>query len=138
MYEHSEIVVLAGKKYPIRCDINVLAEIQEQFGTVSNFEMLLAGVRVAKDENGDVMLDDKKKIIFERCDPSIRAVAAILPCMLIEASGNTALEEALDAVKNAKFELYGTVAQMHKELDKCFERKNVSSARGETKTEVTE
>lgn len=137
MYEHSEIVVLAGKKYPIRCDINVLAEIQEQFGTVSNFEMLLAGVKVAKDENGDVMLDDKKKIIFERCDPSIRAVAAILPCMLAEASENTSLNEALDAVENARFELYGTVAQMHKELDKCFERKNVLSARGEEEVTVT-
>ncbi len=125
MYEHTETVVLAGKEYPIRCNINVLAEIQEQFGTISNFTMLIAGVRVDKDENGNAMMDDDHKIIFERCDPSIRAIAAILPCMLTEASKDAELEEAIDAVNNARFELYRTALQMHKELDKCFERKNV-------------
>ncbi len=124
MYEHSETVVLAGKKYPIRCNINVLAEIQEQFGTISNFTMLIAGVKVSKDENGNAIMDDDNKIVFERCDPSIRAIAAILPCMLAEASKDSELEEAIDAVNNARFELYGTAVQMHKELDKCFERKN--------------
>lgn len=137
MFEHSEIVNLAGKEYPIRCDINVLAEIQEQFGTISDFEMLIAGVRIAKDENGDVMLDEDKKVLFERCDSSIKAIAAILPCMLTEACGGAGLDEALDAVRNARFELYGTALQMYKELGKCFERKNVLSARGEGKTEVT-
>ena len=47
MFEHTEKVVLAGKEYPIRCDINVLAEIQEQFDTISNFEMLLTGAKMA-------------------------------------------------------------------------------------------
>ena len=46
MFEHSEMVILAGKEYPIKCDINVLIEIQEQFDTVSNFEMLIAGVKI--------------------------------------------------------------------------------------------
>lgn len=125
MYEHSEIVVLAGKEYPIRCNINVLAEIQEQFGTISNFTMLIAGVKVSKDENGNAIMDEDNKIVFERCDPSVRAIAAILPCMLAEASKDAELKEAIDAVNNARFELYGTAVQMHKELDKCFERKNV-------------
>lgn len=125
MYEHSEMVVLAGKKYPIRCDINVLAEIQEQFDTISSFGMLIAGVKVARDENGNVAMDGDNKIMFERCDPSVRAIAAILPCMLKEACDGEELDEALDAVRNAKFELYGTAVSMHRELDKCFERKNV-------------
>lgn len=124
MYEHSETVVLAGKNYPIRCDINVLAEIQEQFGTISNFGMLIAGLRIAKDKNGNVAMDGDNKIMFERCDPSVRAIAAILPCMLRETCSGSELDEALDAVRNAKFELYETAVQMHKELDKCFERKN--------------
>ncbi len=136
MFEHTEKVILAGKEYPIRCDINVLAEVQERFETVSNFGMLLAGVKVAKDKNGDAILDSDGKVQFERCDPSIRAIAAILPCMLTEASSGNELEEALDAVKNARFDLYEIAVQMHKELDKCFERKNVSSARGEKKTKA--
>lgn len=125
MFEHTEKVVLAGKEYPIRCDINVLAEIQEQFDTISNFEMLLTGVKIRKDKEGNALLDHENKIMFDRCDPSVRAIAAILPCMLKEACGSNDLNEALDAVKNAKFGLYETALQMHKELDKCFERKNV-------------
>ncbi|MEZ3446196.1 MAG: hypothetical protein K1W30_13875 [Lachnospiraceae bacterium] len=125
MFEHAEKVVLAGKEYPIRCDINVLAEIQDQFDTIPNFEMLLTGVKIRKDKDGNALLDHDNKILFDRCDPSVRAIAAILPCMLREACGGGDLSEALDAVANARFDLYGTALQMHKELDKCFERKNV-------------
>lgn len=124
MFEHTEKVVLAGKEYPIRCDINVLAEIQDQFDTIPNFEMLLTGVKIRKDKDGNALLDHDNKILFDRCDPSVRAIAAILPCMLREACGGD-LSEALDAVMNARFDLYETALQMHKELDKCFERKNV-------------
>lgn len=139
MFEHSEMVILAGKEYPIRCDINVLIEIQEQFETVSNFEMLMVGVRTVKDENGNVITGEGGKILFQRCDPSLKAIAAILPCMLSEACGSSRkeeLNEALDAVQNAKFDLYDTAMQMNKELSKCFERKNASSVRGTEETEV--
>lgn len=125
MFEHTETVKLAGKEYRIRCDINVLIEIQEQFETISNFEMLIAGVKVATDENGAAVTDEDEKIVFERCDPSLKAIAVILPCMLKEGCGDSPeLDGALDAVKNARFDMYETALQMHKELDKCFERKN--------------
>ena len=139
MFEHTETVMLAGKEYPIRCDINVLIEIQEQFETVSNFEMLMAGVRIVKDVDGNAITGEVGKILFQRCDPSLKAIAAILPCMLSEAFGNRRkeeLNEALDAVQNAKFDLYDTAMQMNKELSKCFERKNVSSVRGTEETEA--
>lgn len=125
MFEHTEKVVLAGKEYPIRCDINVLAEIQEEFDTISNFEMLLAGMKVRKDKDGNALLDHDGRIMFDRCDPSVRAIAVILPCMLKEACGGDDIGEALGAVKNARFDLYDTALQMYKELEKCFERKNV-------------
>lgn len=139
MFEHSEMVILAGKEYPIRCDINVLIEIQEQFETVSNFEMLMVGVKTVKDEDGNVITGEDGKILFQRCDPSLKAIAAILPCMLSEGFGGRhkeELNEALDAVQNAKFDLYDTAMQMNKELSKCFERKNASSVRGIEETET--
>ncbi len=139
MFEHTETVMLAGKEYPIRCDINVLIEIQEQFDTVSNFEMLMVGVKTVKDEDGNVITDEDGKILFQRCDPSLKAIAAILPCMLSEACGSSQkeeLNEALDAVQNAKFDLYDTAMQMNKELSKCFERKNALSVRGTEETEA--
>lgn len=73
MFEHTEKVVLAGKEYPIRCDINVLAEIQDQFDTIPNFEMLLTGVKIRKDKDGNALLDHDNKILFDRCDPSGRS-----------------------------------------------------------------
>ena len=79
------------------------------------------------------------KMLFKRCDPSLKAIAAILPCMLSEACENSRkqeLNDALDAVHNAKFDLYDTAMQMNRELSKCFERKNASSVRGTEETEA--
>jgi len=136
MFEHTETVRLAGKEYPIRCDINVLIEIQEKFDTVSNFEMLITGVKIVKDEKGTAILDKKGKVLFKRCDPSLRAIAEILPCMLSEACKGQELDRALAAVKEARFDLYDTAVQMYKELSKCFERKNVSSVRRKQEMKV--
>lgn len=139
MKVQTKTVVLAGKEYPIRCNINVLAEIQEQFDTVSSFEMMITGLKVAQDEDGNAIMDEDGNLIFKRCDPSIRAIAAILPCMVMEAAENSRTQEldgALDAIKNAEFDLYDTAFSMSEELSRCFERKNASSAKGKEKTET--
>lgn len=132
-------VTLAGKEYPIRCNINVLMEIQEQFDTIPNFEMMITGVKLVQDADGNAVQDADGKLMFKRCDPSLRAVAAILPCMLAEAAGSSRkreLDEALDAIQYAKFDLYDTAFRMNKELSKCFERKNALSAKGTEETET--
>lgn len=140
MFEHTETVTLADKEYPIRCDINVLVEIQEQFDNLSEFEMRIAGLRVAKKPDGSVIKDKNKKIVFERIQPSLRAIRDVLPYMLKEAAHGKDITEALEAVKNAKFDLYDTAVKMHTEYSKCFERKNAQSARSEIdeKLEMTE
>ena len=56
MIEHNEIVKLADKEYPIRCDINVLIEIQEQFGNLTEFEMQIAGIKIVKNTDGSIIL----------------------------------------------------------------------------------
>ena len=129
MYEHTEMVRLAGKSYRIRCDINVLAEIQEQLGSMSEFELKIAGLRVAENPDGTVMMDDNNQIVFKRVDPSLKTIRDFLPLMLKEGNPDTDIQDAIDAVMAAKFDLYEVAVQMHKEYSKCFERKNQSSSR---------
>ncbi len=134
MYEHMESVTLGGKEYPIKCDINVLIEIQEQYDKLLTFEMLLIGQRMAVNSDGSIKMDENEKPIIETTEPSLRAIRTMLPCMLREAAESqkdTApidLSEADEAVKNARFDLYNTALSMYRELGKCLERKNVSSA----------
>ena len=142
MFEHSETVILDGKEYPIRCDINVLVEIQEQYGNLNEFEMRIAGLRITKNHDGSVITDKDNKVVFERTEPSIKAIRDSLPYMLKEAAEGkvTEIVEALEAVKYAKFDLYDTALKIHTEYAKCFERKNAQSARSEIdeKLEITE
>lgn len=132
MYEHNEEVTLAGVTYPIRCNINVLIEIQDRYGALEDFEMKLAGIEIMKDKDGRPVRDDKGDIKFTRRQPSLRAVRDILPFMLSEAQCGD-YDTAVDAVRNMEFDHYGVAAAMHKEYSKCFERKNQQSAKARTR-----
>lgn len=137
MYEHTEQVILGGVTYPIRCDINVLIEIQEQFESLERFELLLSGLEIVRNPDGRAVLDKEGRVRFRKGQPSYRAVAAILPYMLKEgeavSGGKCDTAPALEAVEAAAFDLEGVVAAMHREYSKCFERKNPQSAKEEGK-----
>ena len=124
MFEHSETVTLAGKEYSIRCDINVLIEIQDILGSLTDFEMKIAGLRTARKQDGTVMMNEKNEIIFDRVEPSLKTIRDFLPFMLQEANQDTDLTEAMDAITNVRFNLYDVAVKMHNEYSKCFERKN--------------
>lgn len=134
MYGHMEYVTLGGKEYPIKCDIDVLIEIQEQFDGLNNFEMLLGGFKIVKNPDGSAILDKDGMPTLEVTEPSVRAVRGALPNMLKEAAlllkdtDPIDLSETDDAIKNVQFNLVRTAAAMHREFSRCFERKNVSSA----------
>ncbi len=134
MYGHMEYVTLGGKEYPIKCDIDVLIEIQEQFDGLNNFEMLLGGFKIVKNPDGSTMLDKDGMPTLKVTEPSVRAVRGALPNMLKEAAlllkdtDPIDLSETDDAIKNVQFNLVRTAAAMHREFSRCFERKNVSSA----------
>lgn len=136
MYEHTENVRLAGKTYKIRCDINVLAEIQEQLGSLQEFELNIAGLRIAENPDGTIMRDENNKIVFKRVDPSLKTIRDFLPMMLKEGNPDTDIQDAIDAVMAAKFDLYEVSVQMHKEYSKCFERKNPSSSKRKQRKQI--
>lgn len=66
-------IELSGKKYPICMDLNVLAEIQDKYGSIAAFERQLRGI--VWSEDGWV----------EKKEPSARVIAYVLPVMINEA-----------------------------------------------------
>lgn len=134
MYGNMGTVTLGGKKYPVKCDINVLIEIQEQFDGLNNFEMLLTGFRLVKDPDGSAAMDGDGKPLFEVKEPSLRAIRVVLPHMLREAAAALKdtdpvdLSEAYGAIEAVQFDLIDTANTLHNEFSRCFERKNVPSA----------
>ncbi len=134
MHEHMETVTLDGKEYPIKCDIDVLIEIQEQFDSLNAFEMLIGGFRTVKRADGSTELDDKGMPMLEMTEPSVRAIRTALPYMLQEAAAALKdvnpvdLAETAEAIKNMRFNMLKVARAMYHEFSKCFERKNVSSA----------
>mgnify|MGYP006865367452 CR=1 FL=1 len=134
MYEHMETVMLGGKEYPIKCDIDVLIKIQEQFDGLNAFEMLIGGFKTVKRADGSTVLDDKGIPLLERAEPSVRAIRTVLPYMLQEAAVTLKditpvdLSETDEAIKNMHFDMMKVARAMYHEFNKCFERKNVSSA----------
>lgn len=139
MYSDMESVVIDGKEYPIKCDINVLIRIQERFESMSSFEMLIAGIKVSKDAEGNIETDKNGKILFKRTEVSLKAINEILPCMLTEAQeengkGREELEEAFEAIRQMKFNVNSVAVKMHTEYSRCFERKNAQSVKEEKAT----
>lgn len=59
------------KKYPIKCDLTVLEEIQEKYGTINEFELKLAG-----------WMKNEKKLV--KTEPSMKAIRFALPLMINE------------------------------------------------------
>lgn len=135
MLDHMETVTLGGKEYPIKCDIDVLIEIQEKFDGLNDFEMLVCGFRVVRAPDGSVVMDGKGAPRLEITEPSLRAIRGALPYMLREAA--VALKEtdpvdlsgADEAIRKVQFDLTDVSKAMHREFSKCFERKNGSSVR---------
>ena len=50
MVENVDFIMIAGSEVPVWCDLYVLNEIQEEYGTIGKFERALVGI--AEDEEG--------------------------------------------------------------------------------------
>lgn len=66
-------IILGGRRLKIAIDLNVLAEIQEQYGSIAEFERKLRGLRPSEEEGK-----------FYLGEPSAKAIAFILPLMVNE------------------------------------------------------
>ena len=124
-------IEVGKEKYPIKCDNLVLQQIQEEFGSVRLFEMVLIGLAAEKNPDGTDKRDDKGQIILKHVEPSIKAITFGLPLMVnegleIEAEQkNTDFKylEDKEIIRSIQLSYLKLSEIMHKELARCFETK---------------
>lgn len=114
----SRIRISDTLELPIKCDLYVLDMIQQKYGTVTDFEMKLAGLR-----------QDGKEIV--KCEPSANAVAFALPLMVMEGMDIEKEEKGITYDIATERELLNAVTrdfriiaqELHAEMKRCFQVK---------------
>lgn len=123
-------IVIDGKTYPMKIDMNVLEHIQENYGPVSEWEMDILGLKYEKDSDGKQKYDKDGNAIIRKVEPSIKAIKAVLPEAINEGLAIEAEEfgrvfepvsEEIIRECNISFELLAKM--LHEEFKRCFEIK---------------
>lgn len=114
----------------------MLEIIQDEFGTINEFERKLLGLRFLKDKEGKQILGKDGEPVMYAGEVSIKAIKVALPAMINEGLQIEADEtgKTFDPIEdeyilrncNISFELLGEIIQ--EEFKKCFEikKKNLS------------
>ena len=77
-------ILIGTKTYPFKIDLNVLEHIQEEYGTIHQFEMDLLGYKFGKDEEGKQLYDAEGEPVLYKTEPSIKAIKTVLPAAINE------------------------------------------------------
>ena len=131
MYDTFTKVEIGGERHPIKCNIEVMAALQDKFGSLNAFEKAIIGLRDVYDDDGKPKRDEEGKQLFIVGEPSIKAVMEALPLML-RAGYDDALEQGeaserpdlRKAIKDADFDYIKAANAIHDEFKRCYERKN--------------
>lgn len=124
-------ILIGDKTYPFRIDLNVLQQIQEEYGSINQFELDLIGIRHKKDIDGTPAYNEDGKAVMELTEPSIKAIITVLPMavnegIIIEADEQNKAVEKVTAefvTRNCTIP-FNTISQMlQQELRRCFDTK---------------
>lgn len=118
MIELAKIKINETLELPIRCDLYVLDMLQQEFGSIEEFEKKLLGIR---EENEQTVVGE----------PSVNAVAHALPLMIMEGLDiDRELNGRSYEVKSVKHLIAMTTrnyrelaAELHAEMRRCFAKK---------------
>ena len=135
MYEKMNTVTIGKKKIPIKCNLAVLMAIQEEYGTLKNFEQKLLGMIPVLDENGEPVYvtnsEGMETVKFKTTEPSLKAITFCLPKMINEGKMQTLKQgeeydyEYSDAFNEADFSIIDIAVELHTEYRRCFDRKKL-------------
>lgn len=124
-------IMLGKKTFPIKIDLNVLETIQEEYGSVSEFERKILGLEAARDGDGRVIYGENGRPVMNSVEPSIRAIKTVLPLMVNEGIAIEAEETGgrcepvsdqwVFANCHISFDLLADM--IHQEFRRCFEIK---------------
>lgn len=131
MYDTFTKIEIGGEYHPIKCNIEVMAALQDRFGSLNAFEKAIIGLRDVYDDDGKLKKDEDGNQLFMTGEPSIKAVIEALPIML-KAGYDDAIEQGeaserpdlRKAIKEADFDYIKTANSIHDEFKRCYERKN--------------
>lgn len=137
-------VTIGKKKIPIKCNFAVLMALQEEYGTLKNFEQKLIGMVPILDKNGDPIYvtnaDGIETVKFKTTEPSLKAIRFALPMMVNEGKKQTEEQgeeydfEYSEAFDEADFSMIDVAVELHNEYRRCFDRKKLKvSTRTATK-----
>lgn len=119
-YELTKIKI-GKEEYPIKCDCYVLAQLQKEYGSISEFEYKLRGLKPVYDEDGRLVRDDEGRIKKEIVEQDIETCMRMLVLCVkegLEIAGEPGVDEKL-LVRNIKnpFEIANILAT---EFYRCF------------------
>jgi hypothetical protein len=129
--ERLKRIIIGETDYPYKIDLNVLERIQEEYGSVHEFERDLLGMEYSKDEAGNQLYDEDGEPLMYKKEPSIKAIRTVLPLMINEGMEIEAEEKggiftpAADQVIlrecGVPFNLLAEI--IHEEFRRCFATK---------------
>lgn len=138
MYEKLNVVEIGGRKLPIKCNISVMAALQDEFGTLREFEMKILGMIPILDEDGNqkMIKNDSgyETPAFRSGEPNIRTLMFALPKFIregIECAEEMGEDELIaefdykDAIKEADFSILDVALALHGEYRRCYDRKKL-------------
>lgn len=135
MFEKMEHIELSGTSYPIKCDMVVLEQIQDMFGSIDEFEEGILDWEFKYDENGEKIVEKREEngkvveyVKVKSKFPKIKKINAALFYMVNEGSEIEGKEPPFKSIKEAARVIDMPLSEiskcLHKEFKRCFQRKN--------------
>lgn len=128
--ENLKRIMIGGKNFPLKIDLNVLEHIQDEYGTIHQFERDLLGLQFKKDEDGNQIYRDGEPAMI-RTEPSIKAIKTVLTAAINEGLAIEADEENRSyekvteelIVRECTIPYYVLGEMLHEEFRRCFATK---------------
>jgi hypothetical protein len=137
MIEKLNTISLGSQVFPFKCDNLVLEQLQDEFGTLDDFEKKLNGWVPVLDENGIQKKNDKGEGLFKVVEPSMKAINFSLLLMIregVEIHNETAAEKIELPSDKALLRLIEQPLPVSKEIYEeylnCFKVKNAKTTQG--------
>lgn len=125
-------ITLSGEKFPLRCGMEVLEEIQERYGSIDEFENRIMIFEPQRDESGEIVTNENGAAIGQYMTPKIKDLGDALYLMVtagleMEAEGSEKPAPKItrrELLEKADMTPVNLGLALHNEMMRCFKRKN--------------
>lgn len=117
--EELKKIMIGGREYPFKIDLNVLEKIQNEYGSINEFEMDILGISYRKDPEGNQIYENEKPVIMLK-EPSIKAIKVVLPAMINEGLDIEAEMKRIEFIPVSATEIIRECSIPYKELGKII------------------